>query len=194
MFVLHGKASSSFLLQLTDDPFSQKYGWQVYLVLLLSSTGLVALRRFSINQGLKALIAVFLGALGSFLSTMYSEHPSSLVLFLKLFLFSAVIFVIYMETFLSKNLSKEFWKIMTESITKGIRYIIALFLGGFALLQYLSEGVGESRDGFLTTFIYPSITMVLSFFVLGYWLFLPAWEKMVECYERKEFEAGSERD
>lgn len=68
---------------------------------------------------------------------------------------------------------------------KSIRYLLMIYVAGFALLKFLSDGVGESKTGFITSFVYPTVMVLYGVFIVGYWLAIPAWESLVEAHKRQ---------
>lgn len=182
---LHGKALAETLLRVKDVHLVRPtdHTLLVYLPILLALAAMLAFRHFPMRTRSVALFGSICGAVGAVLSSALSEDPEASVLFLKVFMFGSLLVVIYLERFLDQDYGVEFWKTITDSIAKGVRYIIALFIGGFAVLKFVSDGIQETKDGFMTTLVYPLFVMLVSFFMWGLWLFLPAWEKLVESYK-----------
>lgn len=182
---LHGKALAETLLRVEDVHLVRPsdHTALVYIPIFLALGIMLFFRHIEMSTRRVALYGSMCGAVGAIFSSALSEDPESSVLFLKVFMFGALLVVIYLERFLDGDYGVEFWKTITDSVAKGVRYIIALFIGGFAVLKYVSDSIGESKDGFMTTLVYPCFVMLISFFMWGIWLFLPAWEKLVESYK-----------
>ena len=81
-------------------------------------------------------------------------------------------------------MEKEFWKILFDYMTKLIRYFLIVYVALIAILKFVSNENGESPMGFMTTLIYPTVVVVVSFFMIGYWVMLPVWSRIIEGYSK----------
>jgi len=182
IFAMQGKAISSHLFN-GNGNWIREYNVAPHMLCAVCG-GLYQFIRGR-NMGLRKsmLFAPAVGFLSVFLIHLSSSSPSILVFSIQLLLLIFACGVIALEPYVKENkFETEFWKLFIESSMKIVRYILMLYIAGFALLKFLSDGVGESKEGFLTSFIYPTVMFVYGIFVIGYWLAIPSWENLVKSY------------
>ncbi len=182
LFATHGKSISDALFN--GHPYwLRDINVLPHLLCILVAAIIQYIRGKKWRLQVSMAVTPLLCLIAVFLVHITSNGPSILVFTVQLMLLGVACGVIALEPFLQrKDLTQEFWKIFMDSAMKAIRYVLMLYIAGFALLKFLSDGIGESRDGFLTSFIYPTVMVVYCLFIVGYWLAIPGWENLVRSH------------
>ena len=177
ILALHGKAMASFLFANAPSPLRSIYFPEyIYAILFTASMGFVLIRISNWKPATKLIISTCTGFLAA-ISTQFYDRPSSLIFFLQLFIYATACGVIWIEHYLEYELDKDFWKFMFENVLKFIRYILVVYGAMIVILEYISSTNGEKTIGFITTLAYPTIIVLVSIFIIGYWVLIPSWEK-----------------
>jgi hypothetical protein len=121
----------------------------------------------------------------SALGVQFNDKASILIFFLQVFLYATACGVVWIEHYLNYHLDKDFWKFMFENVFKSIRYILVVYGVMIVVLKYISSTNGEKTIGFVTTLAYPTIVVLVSIFMISYWVLVPSWEKYVSSSEVK---------
>ncbi len=185
VFIVQGKAISSVIFQ-GSDKWIREESVLIHFLILLSALLYQWLRdqKYSLKISLFIAPAISLWTCTYFL--IFGAGSSFTIFFVQLALYAAACIVIAIEPYLTDKMHPEFWRLMLSSGVKGIKYIIAIFVAGVAALKFVSAGVGESPVGFITTFFFPTVSLILVLFFIGYWALVPCWEQTVKAYTKNE--------
>jgi len=179
VFALHGKAFASFIFDNGSSIFRESaHKPVIYGVLVIAVLACQAMRHSDWENRSKLLLASVIG-FGTAIAIQMHDSPSILVFFLQVFVFATVAGIIWMESFLSENMEKEFWVLLFENVFKSIRYILVGYAAMIVVLKFISSDGRESTIGFLTTLFYPTVIILFSIFAIGYWILLPCWQRIV---------------
>lgn len=132
---------------------------------------------------LKAFLGLFLGLGCIVLVHTMADQVSTLIVMLQLYIFGVCLIIVLLNSYFAMTLEVTFWQMLFDNVVKFIRYVLLLLALGVAILQFVSGGINESIDGFLASLLYPVVTILGSFFVIGYWLLIPCWERLVDALE-----------
>ncbi len=181
-FIVHGKTISSHFFAHKEQFLSAKFDniW-VYLIILLISLIFLMIKLKVKDKTKQIFFTVVTGMIGA-ISIVFFGFSSPLILVLLLYLYGVMAIIIVIEPVLSKTMDIEFWKFLFENIIKLIKYFLVIFGILFTVLEFLVKQINESNISFLTTLFYPSMILVLSFFMIGFWIILPVWNKIEEGY------------
>jgi len=180
---LHGKAIASFLFSKSSTLLRHiEAPIFVYIILFLSTTALSLIRLTEWNPKHKVVLSALIGLISAIATQLVAltYAKSTLIFFLQLFIYATACGVIWIENYLRLNLEKEFWRFMFENVFKAIRYILILYGAMIVILKYISSSNGETTISFITTISYPTFIIVISIFMISYWVLIPSWEKFVE--------------
>jgi len=183
VFALHGKAFASFIFNNGNSIFRESaHKPEIYGVLFIAVLACQAMRHFDLENRSKLLLASMIG-FGAAIAVQMHDSPSVLVFFLQVFVFATVAGIIWMESFLTEEMEKEFWVLLFENVFKSIRYILVGYAALIVVLKFISSGGRESTIGFLTTLFYPTVIILFSIFAIGYWILIPCWQRIVLLYK-----------
>lgn len=182
VFAMHGKALAAYIFTDRNSPFRELY-FLPHILCLALAVAMQLIRSINISLSHKILSVACVSIIGVMGIQILSSSPSVLVFSVQLMTLIFVNAVIALEpTVMDESLSKEFWELFLGVSLKLIQFLLALYVAGFALLKFLSDGVAESQDSFLTSFIYPTISFVYGIFIVAYWLGVPIWENIVQAH------------
>ena len=188
VFAMHGKSIAGKLFNLNDH-WLREFSIVAHLLCVICAAIFQFIRRLNLPLRQSMAVAPIIGIISVFVIHLTSGSPSIVVFSLQLLVLIFAAVVIGLEPYLNRNdLDPEFWKLFLESGMKAIRYLLMLYVAGFALLKFLSDGVGESKEGFLTSFMYPTIIVLYCTFLAGYWLAIPGWENLVKSHTVNKIE------
>lgn len=194
LFTLHGKAVSDSVFN--DGPVATNRGFHhlwVYIVVVATAVLLGLCRAWTTSARVKSPVVLLLIFLGPAVVQRLSSGPSMMVFFLHLYLAGIAGAIVLAEEAFSNRMPRDFWKLFFEGAMKGVRYVLLLFTAGAAALQYVSTSKGEESMGFLTTLFYPAVVLVLSMAMVGQWILLPSWERLVASFKDSGDETGAAR-
>ena len=177
---LHGKKLSSVLLCNTNcsyiysDIFQPSYnnleGWLLLLVFPVFSQFL-RVSKFTLTY--IGFLGSAVGAIVCCLYLIYFNMKSPIVFLTLGFQYGIGVVIVGVDKILQFEHEVSFWELIFSTISKLVGFIVILFGAGSAILQFVSEGTGESIKGFLSSFLYPTIIIVGILFMIGYWILIP---------------------
>ena len=183
-FIIHGKAISDHFFAHKEQLLSAKFDNSlVYLIVIMVSLIFLMIKLKVKDKAKQIAFTVFIGLIGAAFIVFFG-FPSPLILILLMYFYGVMVIIIVIEPVLSKEMSIEFWKFLFENMVKLIKYFLVIFGILFTVLEFLVKQINESNISFLTTLFYPSIILVLSFFMIGFWIILPVWNKIEKEYEK----------
>lgn len=176
----HGKQWSMFLIE-RKPPFLWEgaYNCLTYGLSLAGAATVIAAGvriRTARLQLLALCVAAFVFPVGA---QLVSDGRSVLIMMLQVYFSAAVGVVLFFRRSFEKPMPLEFWDRMVAMGTRAIRFGFIFYGALLALLKYISDEIKEGKDGFLSTALYPTITVLVTFFVWTLWLIVPAWERAV---------------
>ncbi|MEQ9308115.1 MAG: hypothetical protein RLN90_01590 [Balneolaceae bacterium] len=193
---LHGKSLSAEILNSTEssfifnDIFQSAYnnleGWLLILVFPLFTQFLRYSRLTLTDLGLLG------SAAGVFVCCFYLIYfdVKSPIIFLTLgFQYAIGVVVVGVDKILQFEHEASFWELIFSTISRLVGFIIILYGAGSAILQFVSEGTGEPIEGYLSSFLYPTIIIVGILFMIGYWILIPT---LMKIHEAKKLESKRE--
>jgi hypothetical protein len=185
VIAMQGKAMAGHLFGASPDWIREESPFTHMLCAAIAG-GLAIIRNSPMSLRIRTLSATVISFVGVTTIHIFSSGPSVLVYCLQLLLliFAATVVAIERDI-LYRDFEPAFWKLILDVAFRVIRYVIMLYVAGFALLKFLSDGIKEDKLGFLTSFAYPTVIVVYSLFIVIYWLALPAWENLVRSHERQ---------
>lgn len=186
LYAIHGKYISHVVLHGATEPISPSHHKpEIYAAIAVLSVGLVTLKSSStrMSMKLKAFLGLFLGLGCIVLVHTMADQVSTLIVMLQLYIFGVCLIIVLLNSYFAMTLEVTFWQMLFDNVVKFIRYVLLLLALGVAILQFVSGGINESIDGFLASLLYPVVTILGSFFVIGYWLLIPCWERLVDALE-----------
>ncbi len=183
-FIIHGKAISDHFFAHKEQLLSTKFdNILVYLIVLMVSLIFLMIKLKVKDKAKQIVFTVFTGLIGSAFIVFFG-FPSPLIFVLLMYLYGVMAIIIVIEPVLSKEMDIEFWKFLFEHIIKLIKYFLVIFGILFTVLEFLVKQINESNISFLTTLFYPSMILLLSFFMIGFWIILPVWNNIEAGYEK----------
>lgn len=186
-FIQHGKVLSSYLFNKGVLFYNNHYlSIEIILINVIAVILIIILRNKEMKLINKIFVSCFICAIGASLPIVLINHPSMLILMLQIYFYAVVIIILGLEPLLSKKMYKEFWKMLFEYMTKLIRYFLVIYVALIAVLKFISDGNSESKMGFMTTLFYPTVIVLISFFMIGYWVMLPVWNKIIDAYSEND--------
>ncbi len=181
VLTMHGKQISAAVLAHGPDwIWHNAYGAGSYAAIVAGAAaitfiGSLRLRRSYLVLALSAASVVF-----PFLSQVWSDGRSALILLLQIYTGAAASLVFFFRQNFSRRMGLEFWDRIVAMGIRAMRFGIIFYGAGVALLKFVSDGLKEGKEGFLTTLFYPTLVLFFSFLLWVVWIIAPAWERSVE--------------
>lgn len=184
---LHGKNLSSEILnslecsftfsEIVQPAYNNLESWLLIFVFPLFSQYLRS-SKFTLT---------YIGLLGSVVGVfvccfylIYFELKSPIIFLTLGFQYAIGVVVVGVDKILQFDHEASFWELIFSTISKLVGFIIILYGAGSAILQFVSEGTGEPIEGYLSSFLYPTIIIVGILFMIGYWILIPTLMKIHE--------------
>ncbi|WP_157772105.1 hypothetical protein [Lacunisphaera limnophila] len=177
---LHGKQWSALLLGVDGPAIWVDAYTNVSYGITLVGSGAVIIAGGAFTSARQQLLALSASAfLFPVLVQLASRGHSVLIMVLQIYTGAAVGTVFFFRRYFAKPMPLEFWDRMVVMGLRAIRFGFIFYGALLALLKFISDGMKEGKDGFLSTALYPTITLLLTFFIWIVWLIAPAWERTV---------------
>ncbi len=181
IFIIHGKSISSFAFSEKNTFINSNYhNIETYISICVISLLFLLIKNLKLNIYYQSLLFSTVGLIGASIIQYFALSESTLIFLLHLYIFAVSGVIIILEPLFSKDLNLDFWKMIFEYMVKLIKYFMIIFGALVAVLKFLSQKNNETTDGFLTTLFYPSIILIISFFMIAYWIMIPSWNKIVD--------------
>lgn len=185
--VLHGKQVSTFIiggaadtdieLKILEPSYNTTLAW---LGMFVMPFLLQYLRTWNVSITRIGFWGSAFGVLCCLGYFLFFPIKSPIIFFTQGFLYAVTIVVVGIETYLNHDHTSNFWELIFSTISKLVGFIIVLYGAGSAVLRYISSQSQESVDGYISSFLYPTVIIVGVLFMLGYWILIPVLEKIHE--------------
>lgn len=183
----HGKPMAAMFFRHSSRPVHEGFDRPlVWLSLVAVSIAFTLLRYVKQGIEIKAPSAVVVALVGPILVQWASSERSALVFFMQVFMCGTFGAIVVLEDLFRRSMVPQFWGDYFSGLSRGIRNVVALFTAGVAVMQYVSEKLNESTEGFMTSLFYPIAGLVLALCAVGYWLMLPAWSLLMKTYQASD--------
>lgn len=184
-FIIQGKSISMALFE-GYDTWVRDTSLVIHTTTLVSVMLLQWLRDREFDIRINFFVAPLISITACMVVILASSIASITVFFVQLALYGTACLIIILEPQFQQPMHPDFWKSVFSSIVSAAKYIIALYVAGVAALRFISEGLNETPGGFTSTIFYPTMSLMLIFFFMGYWILIPAWENFVKASQEKK--------
>ena len=180
--ICHGKTLGSFFFSTGTTVLSPNYNnfyhWSLISIIPLILTTLKVItktrRRLIILLGLIIIVSVPL------LLQIGIPYKSIIIYSISIYVVCIAILTIIVNREFNTFLHEDFLKYLLDKVTKLLGLTLVIYGVGVAALKYVSENFGEEPTQFISSFAYPTLIMILSFVLVGYWVILPCWERLID--------------
>jgi len=180
----HGKQLGDYLFGeehfRLNNTFNNTSAWLLLFTIPILLTFLKNKKSIKINSLI--IIGVFIGVGFPIIFQILYNTNSILIFTLQSYLFGIALITIIIFREIQGNYTVDFYKLIFDKVIKLIGFILVLFGAGIATLKYVSTVKNEASTGFISSFAYPTIVMISSFIMLGYWVILPCWMEILKSY------------
>nr|VFK46928.1 MAG: hypothetical protein BECKTC1821D_GA0114238_10385 [Candidatus Kentron sp. TC]VFK64082.1 MAG: hypothetical protein BECKTC1821F_GA0114240_11143 [Candidatus Kentron sp. TC] len=154
------------------------------IFILGSASAIIVYTHKIASMHLRSFICLGAALLSSLAVLFLSELASMMIFFCHILIFSLGIFSFLFRTYLEYEMKPEFWKIVFESLIKGIQVSIIIYVAMIAALRFVHEASG-SYLGFSSTIFYPTVIYLYMLTMFGYWVVFPVWQKLIDQYKNE---------
>lgn len=181
----HGKSLGLYLFEekptVLSDRFSTLEAWTLSLTIPLVVTYFKETERFS--RRFLVVTGLFVGLLSPFIFQLVSRNGSIMIFAVHIFSLGIGLLVALLNREIRRDMQIEFIKFVFDKTVKLISFLIVLYGAGITALRYVSKLNEEAPYQFISTFFYPTMVFAASLVMIGYWILLPCWEKIIEEYQ-----------
>jgi hypothetical protein len=195
LLTMHGKQlSAAVLTQEPDWLWRNAYDFWAYGSIIAGAAAIAAVGSLKIRPSYLALGLTFVSVTFPFLAQCLSDGRSALILLLHVYTGAAASLVFFFRQNFSRKMGLEFWDRTVAMGIKAMRFGLIFYGAGVALLKFVSDGLKEGKDGFLTTLFYPTLVLFFSFLLWVVWIIVPAWERSVALRAKGHTASGNDEN
>lgn len=164
-----------------NSSFNNFLSWFSLFIIPASLTYLKENKKLKLNSLISIGVAIGVGV-PVFFQVVFKVN-SILIFTLQSYVFGISLVTIIIHRIFIEKYSLELYKLVFDKVLKIVGFILVVFVAGLATLRYVSNLNNEASIGFITTFAYPTVIVIASFIMLGYWVILPCWNEIINHYK-----------